>query len=245
MTRSDPVVCRMPPSLMTFIIHASGRIERLVPKDIAAGYERRVKYLYVPHAGAIHDVGTYGFSSVARRAPGNVVTSGTVNLIDLREVKPNYDENGVRYGFSLNTNRYFIADAPLASFLGAMFEVGYPDLVCNGFSDGQGRSIGGSQSHMNGTNGDFRYLRNDGRSGPLYLAIPPGEAGQARPDLLDEERQAAFNRALQRFGWKSLLSYRYRLDGQTKLLPLTKHFENHHHHLHVQGYNPHMVQING
>jgi hypothetical protein len=47
----------------------------------------------------------------------------------------------------------------LASF-GAMLEVNYLDISCNGFSHQNGSSKP-SRSHINGNNGDFKYLRLD------------------------------------------------------------------------------------
>jgi hypothetical protein len=45
----------------------------------------------------------------------------------------------------------------LASFFGAMLEVNYLDISCNGFSHGSSKP---SRSHINGNNGDFKYLRD-------------------------------------------------------------------------------------
>ena len=95
-----------------------------------------------------------------------------------------------------------------------------------------------------------RWWSEEGLRNPSDYGEEMGAPALTKEDLQHaaqyryEERQAAFNCALHRFGWKSLLSYRYHLGGKAKLLPLTKHFDNHH-HLHVQGYNPHMVQIDG
>lgn len=48
----------------------------------------------------------------------------------------------------------------LASFFGAMLEVNFVDISCNGFSTITGGS-GISKSHYNGYHGDFKYLRID------------------------------------------------------------------------------------
>jgi hypothetical protein len=124
-------------------------------------------------------------------------------------------------------------DLPLASLLGAMLDLGYEDISCNGFSDEDGKSIGGSKSHYDGTNGDFKYLRTDGRTN-LEASLHINE----QPDQLDEVRQIELMDALRKYGWKGMLTYRYQKNGVTHLLPNSIHAENHHHHLHVQRYSP-------
>lgn len=230
---TDEVICRLPPQLITYVIHTDGKIQRRTPKEITPGFEETIAYIYLDQSGHNHDLGKYCFIEARRHLPGNVEVEGSVRLIDLRKVHKKYKLGNVSYGFTLNTSRYYIGDVALASLFGAMLEAGYDDVVCNGFSDHLGHSVGGSSSHVNGTNGDFRYLRNDGTVGPLHLAEAEG-----KPHLLDEERQAVFIEALYRFGWKSMLSYRYVIDGKEKLLKRTRHLRNHHHHLHLQGYAP-------
>lgn len=208
-------------------------IEIPIPAAVTPGYEDAIGYAYIDALGRTYDLRMYKFHTVKRYRSGNVEIAGESRIVDLREVTANWMNNELRYGFSLNTTRPFIGDVALASILGAMLEVGYTDLVCTGFSTEEGKTAGGSSSHVNGTNGDFRYLRNDGNVGPLHLAHEFGA-----PELLDEVRQNAFNEALYRFGWKSMLSYRYERDGETRLLARTRHYRNHHHHLHAQGYAP-------
>lgn len=237
-TMSDIVACRLPPVLRTYVIYAEGRIERRTPAAITPGYEKLIAYLYVDRAGGLHRLGEYRFQEVQRYRPGNVPVDGSARIIDLETVSHSWRSGTLQYGFALATTRPFIGDVALASFLGALLEVGYTDVVCTGFSTHEGKTARGSSSHVNGTNGDFRYLRNDGRSGPLHLAYE-----QARPELLDEARQKAFIEALYRFGWKSMLSYRYERDGETRLLARTRHYRGHYHHLHLQGYTPDVEKI--
>jgi len=230
---SEAVVCRLPPAVRTYEIHTDGRIVKRIPRAITIGYEDQIAYVYVEASGTRHALGTYRFRAVQRYAPGNVEIDGHSWIIDLRTVNAAWRSGGLEYGFALHTTRPFIGDVALASLFGAMLEVGYTDLVCTGFSTEEGRTAAGSRSHVNGTNGDFRYLRNDGLTGPLHLAEESG-----RPELLDEARQEAFIAALERFGWGTMFSYRYELDGQVRLLSGTRHLEGHHHHLHIQGYAP-------
>ena len=235
---SGTVRCKLPPRIRTYVIHPDGTIQARLPAITTPGYEEIISYLYVDSHDGVHDLGAYKFRTVKRYRPGNVEIAGKSRIIDLREVKDSWASGSLVYGFSLNTTRPFIGDVALASFFGAMLEVGYTDIVCTGFSTDEGRTAGGSISHVNGTNGDFRYLRNDGNVGPLHLALAHGA-----PELLDEVRQTSFNEALYRFGWRSMLSFRYEQDGEVRLLARTQHFKNHHDHLHLQGYSPALEKI--
>ena len=235
---SEPVVCRLPPRMRVYLIHPDGRIQKHVPKVVTPGYEDCIAYHYEDAKGTLHHLGEYQYRVVQRYRPGNIPMDGHALIIDLRTLAGSWRSGELEYGFSLDTTRPFIGDVALASFLGAMLEVGCTDLVCKGFSNEEGESTGGSMSHVNGTNGDFRYLRNDGMVGPLHIGKK-----LARPHLLDEQRQNKLNHALHRFGWKTLLSYQYVLHGKEKLLDLTRHYEGHHHHLHLQGYAPDVEEV--
>lgn len=99
-------------------------------------------------------------------------------------------------------------------------------------------SPGVSSSHINGENGDFRFLRLDkSETTPTHLNTSTGVLA------LDEARQGEFNNALYKFGWKSQLAWRYEKKGEKRLLPRTTHYHGHHHHLHVGGYSPNLVEV--
>jgi hypothetical protein len=108
-------------------------------------------------------------------------------------------------------------------------EVKYSDVVCTGFSTSEG-SPGESESHINGENGDFRFLRSDKSGGSLNI--------RSAPDDLDEVRQAEFNEAMYKFGWKQMLAWQYTRGGVSKLLPRTIHYPLHDDHLHLGRYQP-------
>lgn len=237
---SDPVVCRLPPRKRVYLIHPDGIIQKHVPKVVTLGFEDMIEYQYMDALGELHLLGEYRFRAVQRYRPGNVPVDGESLIVDLRSVASNWSSGSLEYGLSLDTSRPFIGDVALASLLGAMLEVGFKDITCTGFSTNEGKTAQGSTTHVNGNNGDFRYLRNDGMAGPLHLAY-----GQAEPHLLDEGRQKAFIEALYRFGWRSMLSYRYVRGGETRLLPRTRHYFKHHHHLHIQAYAPTVEEIHG
>lgn len=164
-----------------------------------------------------------------------------VYLVDMRKVDLEFQDGSIKYGISLNTERYYMNDVTLASLLGAMLDSGYEDFVFNGFSNEKGESIGGSRSHKNGVNGDLRYLRKDKSGKRVHLDIEAEEGDPCGWKGMDESRQNNFNDALYKYGWKSLLSWQYGPDN--KLLNHSKHFANHHDHLHVQGYSPTLNKI--
>jgi hypothetical protein len=232
--RRDPVICRLPPSLLTYRIHADGRIERLTPSSFDNAAEQGlIRYVYVSALGARHELGNHPYTRVVGR--GALVGSG-IRLVNLNGVG-DYMSNGLTFGFENDSRRPYIQDVALASLFGAMLEVGYGDISCNGFSHADGSSAP-STSHINGVNGDFKYLRLD-RSTRDHRSLHI----DVSPELMDESRQNLFNDALYRFGWKSMLSWRYRKDGQVRLLNHTRHYVDHHHHLHLQGYAPNLVDL--
>lgn len=128
-------------------------------------------------------------------------------------------------------------DVTMASLFGAMIESNYHDLTFNGFSNEKGESVGGSKSHKNGMNGDFRYLRKNKQGGRTDLFNNGEELGWKG---LDEDRQNNFNDLLYKFGWKSILSQYYG-ESKNKLLRrcINDANNNHNDHLHnIQGYKP-------
>lgn len=230
--RRDPVVCRLPPEFITYDIYASGKIIVRKPPSFDEDADTSlVRYVYYDADNMRHDLGQYDYTRIRKRAAGGGLGEGYTRLVNLDKLK-NYNSGNVKFGFENDSKRPYISDVALASLLGAMLEVGYEDISCNGFSRADGTSTP-STSHINGINGDFKYLRLDGSTQTqrsLYINVSP--------ELMDEKRQIAFNEALFKFGWKRMLSWRYMKDGAEKLLPHATHLTNHHHHLHVQGYAP-------
>ena len=146
---------------------------------------------------------------------------------------------GTKFGFRLKEGhayRSYISKEAFAALLGALMVTNTEDLGVVGFSEENGGSPSPSKSHINGINGDIRYLRKDFSGGPLHLNL--------EPDKLDADRQDALNEALFLFGWKDMLSYRYRLNGVSTLPARSRMIDNnHHHHLHIQRFNPNITQI--
>ncbi len=140
---------------------------------------------------------------------------------------------GARFGFKLkegHAHRAYVSKEAFAALVGTLMVTRTEDLGVVGFSLQDGSSPSPSVSHVNGVNGDLRYLRTDFSGGPLHLNLEPENFGVKRQD--------AFNEALFLFGWKDLLSYRYSLNGVRMLPARTRMVKNHHHHLHIQGFQP-------
>ena len=158
-----------------------------------------------------------------------------VNLINLEEVPKHYKKGKYKYLFYVDSPRSYVNEKTLASFFGAMLEVNFTDISCNGFSHKDGSSKP-SKSHINGNNGDFKYLRID-----KAVACGAGTSLNIlkNPDSLDFNRQNEWNDALYKFGWKKMLGWTYKRNGKTKKLSHIPHnTKDHYHHLHLQQYRP-------
>jgi predicted chitinase len=203
-------------------------------------------YFYHDSAGTIHDLGKYKLVKVKENYGGvykDKLGKDTENiyLIDVRNVKHNYKKGTVGFTMTVNTSRYYMNDVTMAALFGALLECNYDDFVFNGFSNEKGESVGGSKSHKNGMNGDLRYLRTDKKGGRTDLFDSGEETGWKG---MDETRQNAFNDALYKFGWKSMLSQNYG-EKDEKLLNHCTHDKdkNHNDHLHIQGFAPTLKEI--
>lgn len=106
-----------------------------------------------------------------------------------------YRNESKHYKLTINSQRTYANEQTWASLLDGMLEVCFDDIVCNGFSMPDGSPVV-SPSHLNGKNGDKRYLRK-GRSGKILDL-------SATPHELDIKRQIAWNEVLYKFDWKSL-----------------------------------------
>jgi hypothetical protein len=218
--------------IVTYKIFFDGRIEKHIPKLIKKGNENKYRYLYFDRKGNKYDLGDYTvYPTQAFKGPRGKF----VNLIDLEEVPKYFKKNNLQYHFNIDSKRSFINERTLGSLFGAMLEVNYLDISCNGFSHKDGSSWP-SRSHINGNNADFKYLREDktlqcGNGTSLNIS--------KSPDSLDYRRQNKWNDALYKFGWKKMLGWTYTIKKKTKCLNHIPHkTTNHHHHLHVQNYKP-------
>jgi hypothetical protein len=188
-------------------------------------------YYYVNEAGTEHYLGTF-----------------TQNSSGLIQLPSNWglSTEDFTFGFSVkagNESRSFIRPDAFASLMGALIETNTADLTIVGFSKQNGSSPWPSSSHVDGKNGDLRYLRTDKTGGPILV-------NQVR---FDQVRNARLTSALNKYGWKSMLSERTSVNHFTPsyLLPYTTHFtgyfskktgqwinSRHNDHLYLQGYQP-------
>jgi RHS repeat-associated protein len=169
-------------------------------------------------------------------AGGNVTTLAegwTRNANGLLQMPENFsfNSNGISFGFTIkngNHDRAFVDPKAMAAMFGAFVEVGASDFVITQFSYSNGASPSPSTSHINGKNGDFRYLRKD-QSGAQVTVFETA---------FDIQRNSQFTTALNRFGYKDLKSYYVPAPFvNIGILPSTSHLEGHHNHLHLQGFS--------
>lgn len=223
--------------IVTYKIYFDGRIEKHIPKIIKNRNKNKYKYVYIDKQGENYDLGNFRIKKTKKYRG----LKGTcVNLINLEEIPKYYKKNNLQYLFKIDSQRSYVNEKTLASFLGAMLEVNYLDISCNGFSHSDGSSKP-SKSHINGNNGDFKYLRIDksskcGSGTSLNLIT--------EPETLDHVRQNKWNNALHKFGWKNFLGWSYTSKGKKQYLNhIPKRTANHFHHLHIQGYEPNFKEI--
>ncbi|WP_430875426.1 hypothetical protein [Gilliamella sp. G0441] len=223
--------------IITYHIYSDGKIEKHIPKFITKEHKDKYQYIYHDKNNIEHDLGAYLINKTQKY---NGIKGEYINLIDLNIVNKEYSKDGLKYKFNIDSPRSYVNEKTLASFFGAMFEVNFEDISCNGFSHKDGSSKP-SVSHINGFNGDFKYLRTDkklmkGSGTSLHI--------DKEPELLDVERQNLWNNALYKFGWKSMLGWSYKKNGKKNYLNhITKDTKNHNHHLHVQSYSINIKEI--
>ncbi len=198
------------------------------------------QYFYHDKNGNIHDLGKIKLKKVTNNYGENyrdkLGDNSNVFLTDIRDIK-SYSNKGLIFKLAMNTasSRYYLNDVSTASLIGAVLDLSFTDITFNGFSDYLGRSVGGSNSHKNGMNGDFRYLRKDKSGSAVHLNLDSELGDPCGWRGMDEIRQNQFNNSLFKYGWKSMLSWTY---ANRRILNHSSHYKDHHHHLHVQSYTP-------
>ena len=230
----------MPSGLITYHVYHNGKIERHIPINLIE-YDK-VKYQYIYHDinNNLHKLGTFEYVEIKNnylsRSDKRYGDTEYIHLIDLRDVPQEYEKHGLKYRFNVDTDqkRYFMNRDTLASFFGAMLEVNFTDISCNGFSTEKGES-GVSKSHKNGYHGDFKYLRKDKI---LYKGAGTSLNIKFHPEELDVDRQNQWIDALYKFGWTNMLGWSYSIKGKVYFLNhIPKDTKNHEHHLHVEYYD--------
>ncbi len=163
--------------------------------------------------------------------------SFTRNANGLIQLPSNYGLSTADFTFNFqvkgeNEYRSFINPDAFAALFGSLITTNTTDLTVIGFSLTNGDSPDPSRSHINGINGDVRYLRTD-QSGERVLV------NQLAFDVVRNERLSA---AFRTFGWTSQLSERTSTSHFTPnyILPGATHYSKsrHNNHLHLQGFRP-------
>ncbi|WP_366184071.1 hypothetical protein [Flavobacterium ovatum] len=224
-------------TVVTYQIHHNGKIEKIIPKKITKEFKNKYRYIYFDKKGKKYNLGDF---TIYKTHKFKGTEGETVNLVNLEEVPKTYKKGKLQYHFNIDSPRSYVNEKTLASFFGAMLEVNYLDIGCNGFSHKDGSSKP-SKSHINGNNGDFKYLR---KNKSLECGAGTSLNISSSPDSLDYPRQNKWNDALYKFGWKNMLGWTYTVRKKTKYLHhITHKTTNHHHHLHVQNYEPQFKEI--
>ena len=158
-----------------------------------------------------------------------VKTGNKTPLIKIKSL--NHVENGITIKFNLKSTgtRPYVHPNAYACVLGAIAEVEYTDITIVGFTSEDNHGFP-SKTHVNGVNGDFRYLRKDKTGKPLDISDVPTD--------LDVTRQEKMIDAFIDFGWPKFYSYNFKLNKLTKILKKSSHLSGHHHHLHSRLFEP-------
>ncbi|ECF1703732.1 hypothetical protein E1B77_22880, partial [Salmonella enterica subsp. enterica] len=226
----------------------------------------KAKYVYHDSLNNEHEIGTYDILTTKDTYNEAIykdkLGGNMIYLININDNVSSYSSGDVKFTLATNTDRYYANDITTASLLGAMLNTGYTDFTFNGGSNAKGVSTGGSKSHKNGTNLDIRYLRKDESGNAIHLNLNSETGSPCGWKGLDVERQNKFMGELNLFGWSVIKGWKYwdsdkspntgptwskwyvawqnEHPGITErpILKNIEHLADHHHHIHVQGYNP-------
>ncbi|HCW0182191.1 TPA: hypothetical protein OW286_005667 [Citrobacter freundii] len=235
-------------------------------EDSLKNSRSKAKYIYHDSSSNEHEIGTYDIvvteDTYADDRYKDKLGGNMIYLINISDNVSSYSNGNVRFTLTINTERPYANDITTASLLGAMLNAGYTDFNYNGGSDSRGVSPAPSSSHKNGMNLDMRYLRKDESGNGIHLNLNSETGNPCGWKGLDVERQNRFIEELNRFGWGTILGWKYwdsnsspntssawdewsiawrnEHPGETKtpVLKNITHAANHHHHAHFQGYNP-------
>lgn len=237
--------------VVTYRVYSTGKIEKHIPKTIKAGFEKKYKYVYHDKSNGEHDICTVDFVSAQNWLKGSKSNGGAgwekkgtryyqkgsgTNILVNIPASLNYSSGATIIKYGDNSTREYMDPRAFASFIGALAECGYKDVMMNGFTskDGTGSP---SVSHINGIAGDLRYLRKDKSGAALHINTSPSQ--------LDIVRQEKLIDAFVKFGYASFLSFNITVNNKPFRLKLSTHLADHHHHIHLnkQGYNPKYTEI--
>lgn len=210
-------------------IYHDGKIKR--ENKAATGF---AEFVYYEANGTAHNLGKSKFNVAPRWSSKGVKGNGSVYLIDQRK-HSQYRKGSIGYKWSIvsDDGRYYISGLALSAVLGAMCSLGYAEYTGSGFSCKDG-SPGESVSHLNGENGDFRYIAINNR----HMT----EKTYTSHKHFDWDKNVAFVNELYKFGYKLFGSNPVKVKGN-KLLPHSKSWSGHHNHVHLHSFSPLVEEV--
>ena len=157
-----------------------------------------------------------------------IYTSSDITLVCIPDSGFGYD----RYGNVDPGGDHYVQPAVAAVLLAVAHKMGSLGVILQ-FGDMSGiegnkpgtEHNGGSMSHVNGRNVDIRYVRTDRKLLPVTVY-------DATFDVNMNQKMVDY---FYHYGFKSILSH---TNSDGILLNHTKNYPNHHHHIHLQGFNP-------
>ncbi|OSI14435.1 hypothetical protein, partial [Neisseria dumasiana] len=195
-------------------IYYNGTIKR--ENKEATGY---AEFIYYDSKGKQHYFGKSKFVSAPKRGKGNSLIGGTVYLLDQRE-----HGKYVNWEIQSESSRFYLNGVTMAAVLGALKAYGNEKFIGTGFSTRDGRSVGGSTSHINGQAGDFRYLgKKQAHLDGAVLTFNSSFDMEANKKLVELFRL---------FGFKYFLTGT-KANGGVAKIPGTSYYRGHHNHLHI------------
>ncbi|MCJ0829422.1 hypothetical protein MN869_13325 [Acinetobacter sp. NIPH1876] len=205
-------------------IYHDGKIKR--ENKAATGF---AEFIYYDQNGKTHNLGKSSFYVANRWASKGKKGTGSVYLVDQRKHKQ-YKMGNIGYLWRIDSDdgRYYLSGTALSAVLGAICSLGYAEYTGSGFSCRDG-SPGESVSHLNGENGDFRYIAINNRH--------MSELTYTSHKHFDWDKNVSFVNALYKFGYKLFGSNPVKIKGNT-LLPHSKSWSGHHNHVHLHDFNP-------
>ncbi|MGK8250181.1 hypothetical protein [Moraxella lacunata] len=219
-------------------IYHDGTIKR--ENKNATGY---AEFIYYDKDGGVHNLSKSAFIRAPNREfvrnkdgkiVGSKIVGGHTYLIDYAKHNHYRKQNlGYKWLIVSDGKRYYLSGMSLAAVLGAMMSLGYAEYHGSGFSTITGDS-GISKTHINGINGDFRYLgtNNSHMKQKTYTTH----------SHFDWDANVRFVNALYLFGYKSFVSYKVRV-ANNRMLPYSRSRSDHENHLHLQGFQPQVTDI--
>lgn len=222
-------------------IYHNGNIKR--QNGNATGY---AEFIYYDEKGGKHNLGKskyiIGDKFINYRDKNKKLQfkkiDGNTYLIDQKKHdsyrKGKTGDIGYYWWINSNENREYIQGLPLACILGAMCKIGYGEYTGTGFSIINGSSGVKSKTHINGINGDFRYLAVNNRH--------MKDATHTTHNHFDWDANVIFINTLYDFGYKSFLSQPVKVKNK-RMLPHSSPVVDHHHHVHLQGFKPKVTDI--